>query len=124
MIDLFVVGIGGFFGAIARYATSLAVAVVWPGRPPIATFLVNVAGSFALGFLLAYHPGGAPVDARLRLLLGTGFLGAFTTFSTFEIDAQQMWATGEPGWAALYVVGSVVAGLVATLLGIALATAR
>lgn len=99
----FFVALGGGAGALARHLLGLAVQRA--GMPSLAgTLFVNVLGSAALGFLYA-HSG----DARLRLLLGTGVLGGFTTFSTFVMDANELGPMGS----IAYVLGSVGLGLIA-----------
>ena len=80
------------------------------GRWPWATFLVNVAGAFLLGLVAARWPSSSD---RRRLLLGTGFCGALTTFSTMQLELLQMLDAGRVALALLYAGGSVLAGLAA-----------
>lgn len=94
-------------GALSRWGVSTLVAVPW------ATFVVNVLGSILLGFLVA-----ATDKPELRLLLGTGFLGAFTTFSTFSVESMQLVESGEYGVAAASVLGNLVLGLSGAALGL------
>src|SRR5262249_38509922 len=77
------VAAGGAVGACARYAVALGVAAFWRREFPLATFLVNITGCFVLGFVSALFTGHAGFDTEWRLLLGTGFVGAYTTFSAF-----------------------------------------
>jgi CrcB protein len=107
-----IVGAGGALGAMARYAAAMQL-----GATPLTTFLVNVTGSFLIGLLINSAAGA---DLRLRLLLGVGFLGGYTTFSTLSLEALLSWHDG--GWwpAAVNLIGSVVAGLVAVAAGFAL----
>lgn len=99
----FFVAMGGGAGALARHLLGLAIQRA--GMPSlVGTLFVNVLGSAALGLLHA-HTG----DARLRVLLGTGVLGGFTTFSTFVMDANELGPVGS----VAYVLGSVGLGLVA-----------
>lgn len=101
------VAAGGGAGALARYLVGLAVGRA--GLPSLAaTLVVNVLGCWALGFLHAHT-----ADARLRLLLGTGALGGFTTFSTFALDAHELAGVAS----AAYVLASVGLGLAAFHLG-------
>ncbi|WP_342431470.1 fluoride efflux transporter CrcB [Neobacillus sp. FSL H8-0543] len=79
------VGIGGFFGAIARLSISNQLNKKFKTKLPLGTLTVNLSGAFLLGILL-----GAKVDVMVILLLGTGFLGAFTTFSTLKLEMVQM----------------------------------
>nr|WP_045235295.1 fluoride efflux transporter CrcB [Deinococcus pimensis] len=112
--------VGGALGALARFLVgALSAALVarsalagWPW----ATLGVNVLGSFLLSLLVTLVSRGL-VDPRWRLWLGTGFLGAFTTFSTFSLEADDLARRGEPGVAALYVVLSVGLGLLGVLAG-------
>jgi CrcB protein len=111
---------GGALGVNARYWLG-----VWMNRwadPqfPWATFTINVSGSFAIGFLTTALARWLP-HPNARLLVLTGFLGGYTTFSTFEIDSVTLWNRGERVATLAYLVGSVVAGFVAVVLGIALA---
>lgn len=107
---------GGAVGALTRYAISLAVPVAG-GQFPWATFAINVTGSAALGFLLVLLLERFPRGRLARPVLGTGFLGALTTFSTFMIDAVQLVRDGKAETAIAYVVTSLLAGLVAAWLG-------
>jgi CrcB protein len=115
------VAAGGALGSMARYAVGLMIAGVWKREFPLATFLINVSGSFVLGFFAAWGMERAAIDPLWRLLVATGFLGAYTTFSTFEMETRALTEAGAMGLALLNVVGSVAAGFVAVYLGIALA---
>ncbi|MEM9558114.1 MAG: fluoride efflux transporter CrcB [Acidobacteriota bacterium] len=118
MIEVFLVGLGGFFGAVARYLLGGWVQrhadLVSPGFP-LGTFAVNVAGSFALGVLLA---ASARLPDEARLLLGVGVLGAFTTFSTFSAETLDLLRRDAFGLAAFNVAASVTLGLAAAWLGL------
>ena len=111
---LVAIGLGGFLGAIARYAVGLAVAQWWRRDFPLGTFLVNVTGCFILGFIVSLAT--PRLGEWTRLFAGTGFIGAYTTFSTFELEAHQL----APAMALAYIVASVAAGFLAVRLGIAL----
>ena len=109
--------VGGGAGANARYWLGHYIAE-WQLRRfervefPWATLLINVSGSVVLGFVAAawlHHPD--PARRNWYLLLGTGFCGGFTTFSTFSYEALKLMQDGKPWAAAGYVVGSVAAGL-------------
>jgi len=119
---VFVVGLGGFLGAVARYGVSLLVARFWQGEFPLATFLINVSGSFILGLFSVLATERLAIDPAWRLFVATGFVGAYTTFSTFEYETQRLTESAAYGWAALNVVTSVVAGFVAVRLGVYLAS--
>ena len=111
--------VGGAIGTVGRYGVG---EVVGPwGAWPAATFLVNVLGAFLLGVLLeALARRGPDVGARqrLRLLLGTGFLGGLTTYSTLAVDTDLLLRDGYAPVALAYAVGTVVVGFVASTLGI------
>ena len=107
MGNLFIIGTGGFFGAISRFLLSSAVAT------PFDTLTVNVLGSFALGMLMFDTELLGYVSPRVRMGLGIGFLGSFTTFSTFAIQSYQM----VPTLAILNIAANVILTLVAVLLG-------
>lgn len=121
MKGVLAVGVGGFAGAIARYGVNLGVAALWSRPFPLATFLINVSGSFVLGFFTVWAAERGSVGPALRLLVGTGFVGAYTTFSTFELETERLASGGAAGWAVANVVASVAAGFVAVRLGIRLA---
>ncbi|MDX1530078.1 MAG: fluoride efflux transporter CrcB [Rhodothermales bacterium] len=109
------VAAGGAAGALARYGVGLAAVRVVAGPFPVGTWAVNLLGSFLIG--LAVPLLAVRADA-LRLLLVTGFLGSFTTFSTFSLDTLALWEGGRPGLAALNAAGSVAFGLAGAVLGL------
>jgi fluoride exporter len=110
------VALGGALGAPARYGISLA-AHVDPGTFPWGTFWTNVSGSFALGLFLALVLERFPPSRYLRPFVATGFLGAYTTYSTFAVEADLLVKNGHLGIALIYVVASFGAGLTATWVG-------
>jgi fluoride exporter len=113
------VGLGGFLGALSRFVIARAMAGAVPTRFPLATFCINVGGSFLLGVLAAVLVDrAAPNSEVLRLALGIGFLGAFTTFSTFELETHLLLNEGAWMTALLYVSASCVLGLLALRAGI------
>lgn len=119
------VGLGGMAGTAARYGVS---ELVHPwGAWPTATFAVNLVGAFVLGLLLENLVRRGPdvgARRRFRLLLGTGFCGAFTTYSALAVDADLLVRGGHPGLAVGYGLGTVLAGLGTSLLGVAVASRR
>ena len=109
--------IGGGLGAVARHGINRAgLALLGPGFPWW-TLAVNVAGSFAIG-LLAGLFGAWEAGHNLRLFLTTGVLGGFTTFSAFSLDALTLWERGAGVQAGLYVLGTVIASLIAAFAGL------
>jgi CrcB protein len=109
--------IGGGLGAVARHGVGRAgLALLGPGFPWW-TLAVNVTGSFLIG-LLAGIFGATETGNNLRLFLTTGFLGGFTTFSAFSLDALTLWERGAQMQAGLYVMGSLILSLLAAALGL------
>jgi fluoride exporter len=109
---------GGFLGALARVLL-LQVAPTVPGAWPWATFAANITGTLLLGYAVTRLQERLPVSAYRRPLLGTGLCGAFTTFSTMQLEVLRMLAAGRAGLTATYALASITAGL----LGVFLATA-
>ncbi len=106
---------GGAFGSVLRYSIGVAVSSRYPGRFPLATFLINVSGSFLIGFVMTILPENSAV--WMRPLLVTGMLGGYTTFSAFEWESL----ISPTNVAALYIVLSVGVGLIACWSGALLA---
>lgn len=118
---LLAVALGGAFGAVARYWISGWVQDVAGGFFPWGTLTVNVAGSLLLGFALIWLQSTV-VSAEVRQLVAIGFLGSFTTFSTFSFETMAMLRDGEWWSAGGYMLGSVVLGLGAAMAGAVLAS--
>jgi CrcB protein len=117
---LALVAAGGAVGTLLRYLVTLAV----PSSDfPIATFVINIAGAFVLGVvfeLLARLDLRRPdLALRLRLGLGTGVLGGFTTYSSLAVDTASAAGTGSAGLAAGYAIGTLLLGLAAAAAGLA-----
>ena len=112
MVELLCVAAGGFAGAIARYGASRRVSARFPSRLPLGTLLVNVLGSFLLGWIV-----GAGLDERWVLLLGAGFMGAFTTFSTLNVEMVNLFRSGAWRTALLYAGLTLVLGIGAAWCG-------
>lgn len=123
------VALGGMAGTAARYAVSL----VAPPRGgwPLATLAVNLVGAFVLGLLLEAlarrgpedGPGG-PSRRRMRLVIGTGFCGAFTTYSALAVDLDLLLRGGQPGTAVAYAAVTVLVGFLLCCVGIWLGARR
>jgi CrcB protein len=121
MSRFLVVALGGALGAVSRYGVALIVATFWKRDFPLATLLINVTGSFILGFFATFAAERTSLDPLWRLLVATGFVGAYTTFSTFEYETQRLTESGALWWGALNIVTSVAAGFAAVQLGVFLA---
>lgn len=116
--EILIVGLGSFAGGSLRYTLSVGLSKM--GRLwafPIGIMLVNVLGCFLIGVLYGYFKSKASTDPVLPLLLMTGVLGGFTTFSTFSFETVQLLQQNEWLKAAFYVVGSVGVGVAACFLG-------
>lgn len=110
------VALGGGIGAAARYLTNVGAGRLFGLNFPWATIIVNVLGSFIMGALVVIL---AHKDAtRLAPFLMTGILGGYTTFSAFSLDTLKLFETGQTGFAALYVAGTVAASLAAIVAGV------
>jgi CrcB protein len=120
MVIVFALGCGGVVGAVARYAVSLALPTP-VNQFPWSTFLINVSGSALLGFLLVLLIEQFPRGRLVRPLVGSGVIGAYTTFSTLEVDTVLLFRGHEIGLGVIYMVSSLLAGLAAVWLGMNLA---
>jgi CrcB protein len=105
---------GGFAGAVARALVNQALAPE-PGRWPWATFVINIAGALLLGYFTTRLQERLPLSAYRRPLLGTGFCGALTTFSTMQLELLGMLDADRIGLATAYASTSVVLGFIAVL---------
>ncbi len=113
------VALGGASGALARFAAGLLVSQYWKGALPLSTWLVNLIGCLLIGAavgLFERQGGGGP----LRYFAVVGFLGSFTTFSTFSVETIALLQDGRLGLALLNAGGSVVLGLLCVVAGMAL----
>ena len=118
MKSVLLVGLGGFVGANLRYLVCDWAVKRWGDSFPIGTMIVNVIGSFIIGFLVMLLAEKFTEDLALKKFVITGFLGAFTTFSSYMIEVVQL-VTGQDnthhGW--LYLIGSIILGMIAVLAG-------
>ncbi len=117
------ISIGAMLGANARYWLGVWAAQRWGAAFPWGTFIINLSGSFLLGLFMTLVTGRYPVDPNLRLLVTVGFLGAYTTFSTFTYESINLFIKGQ--WLAglLNVLGSMALGLLAAGFGVYLGKA-
>jgi len=112
---------GGGTGALARYAAASAIMTRFGGRFPLGTLTINVTGSFLIGFLMTMLTERFQLDPQWRLLLVVGFLGGYTTFSSFEWETFTAVRDGALWAGLLNILSSVVLGYMAVWLGVMLA---
>jgi CrcB protein len=118
MTKYWMVGLGGFFGSITRFWLGSYITYRLGARFPYGTFVINMTGSFLIGLvvtLLAEHTDWSP---NLLYLIPIGFIGAYTTFSTFELEAFRSVRSGDLLMALLNIVLSVCIGFFAVWLGV------
>jgi CrcB protein len=125
MVPTLLIFLGAGVGGVMRHGVNVACARAFGAGFPWGTLTVNVVGSFLMGALAAYFAlrAGEGWNQHLRLLLTTGVLGGFTTFSAFSLDAVLLWERGAAGLAIAYVTGSVLASIAALVLGLAVVRA-
>lgn len=109
----FAVAIGGALGSIARYALSTYIFDISSHKFPYATLIVNVLGTFAMGILFVVIVERSAMPAEMRSLLMIGFVGAFTTFSTFSLDALGLWQNGHIFMSLVYMLATIILCLIA-----------
>lgn len=109
---MILVGIGGFFGALIRFSIGKYIVNAYPR----ATFIINCSGSFALGYLYGCQP-----SEWLWQLVGIGFLGAYTTFSTFGFEVMQLLEKQQKTQAVIYIFSSIIIGILSAAFGLFLA---
>src|SRR6185503_5793924 len=114
-----IVFLGGGIGAALRHGVNLASARLLGTSFPYATLFENVTGSLAMGLLAAYFAYLGDASQHWRLFLTTGILGGYTTFSAFSLDAALLYERGQLTLALVYVIGSVVLGLIGLFAGLA-----
>ncbi len=120
MLQVLFVALGGAIGSAARYLVGGWFAARFGAAFPYGTFVINVTGSFIVGFFLAYAQERVSLSPYWRLFFAVGLVGGYTTFSTFEYESIRLLQDGEMLMAAVYLIGSVVTGGVAAIAGIAL----
>jgi CrcB protein len=116
MMPVLWVALGGAAGSVARYGVGFAAARLFGLAFPWGTLVVNIVGGVAIGILAART---GPSDESMRLLLGVGFLGGFTTFSAFSLETVRL-MEHQPGLAALYAGASLILSVGACWLGLSL----
>jgi CrcB protein len=121
LLRIFSVAIGGAFGAIARYLINVSPLANLVGKFPFHTFFINIVGSFLIGFLVIIFTDKFTANENLRIALLTGFIGAFTTFSTFELEIFELIRDRFFTTAFAYLFLSVLIGFLGLLSGMWLA---
>ena len=115
------IAVGGSLGAIARYWVGSAVASRWGTKFPYGTFVINMSACMIIGFSLTYLGKRAELSPAWRYLIPTGFVGAYSTFSSYEWETLSSLRDGAFSLAALYAIGSLLLGLAAAWGGAVLA---
>ena len=121
MTTFLLIALGAALGANLRYLLSVWAAQQWGATFPYGTLLINVLGSFCIGFILALSSTRVAISVPWRLLIVTGLLGGFTTFSTFSYETYDLIVEGSWLAAGLNILGSVGIGLFGVFLGASLA---
>ena len=122
MENFFIVGLGGFVGANLRYWFSTWIAQQWGSSFPWGTLVINFSGSFFLAIFLSWSAERIGIDPRIRLLIATGFFGAYTTFSTYANESIALWRAGNWLGALGNVAGTNLLCLMGVILGLAVAS--
>lgn len=117
------IAVGGALGSIARYWVGSTVAGRMGMRFPYGTFVINLTACLIIGFSLTYLGKRVELNPAWRYLIPVGFVGAYSTFSTYEWETLSTLRAGAFAMAAIYALGSLLLGLVATWLGMIMADA-
>ena len=118
MYHFSLVALGGGIGASSRHLVNMGALRLFGTGFPAGTMAVNIVGGLLMGLLAGWLVRRGSATNELRLFLGTGVLGGFTTFSAFSLDAVTLWQRGTWGTALGYVLGSVLASIAALLAGL------
>ncbi|MEW6662574.1 MAG: fluoride efflux transporter CrcB [Bacillota bacterium] len=110
-MDFLWVGAGGFLGAICRFLVITWISERVNTSFPLGTFIVNASGAFVFSLLAVLVNSMFPFEKELLLLTATGFLGSYTTFSTFMYETVRLWEDGEVAQGSWYLLGSGLTGL-------------
>lgn len=117
------VALAGALGALSRYGLEGLISGRFPGVFPLGTFVVNMTGSFVLGLLFIVLTERTTVEPAVRTALTVGFLGAYTTFSTFSFETVRLLEDGAYSTAALNVIATIGVGLLAVWIGMSVGRA-
>ena len=113
VLEFFIVGIGGIFGSIVRYSLGKYISERSYADIPIGTLIINATGAILLGIVSMIYKEG-----KLYLLLAEGFLGAYTTFSTFMYEGFNLFQENEIKNAVFYIFGTLILGIIGFIIGI------
>ncbi len=119
-MEYLVIGIGGFLGANTRYLVAGWAARRFGATFPYGTFIINISGSFILGFFMAFLRDRAFIHPNYRLFFAIGFLGAYTTFSTFTYESLRLLQDGSILLGVINILSSIIIGLVGVFIGFVL----
>jgi CrcB protein len=119
----FLIALGGALGTLLRYGISNAILTLTSGAFPLGTLMVNISGSFVIGYLWGMN-SVISFQQNLSAFLFIGLLGGFTTFSSFSIESLQLLKEGDTRAAFIYIFSSCIGGLLAAYLGIRLTIHR
>lgn len=117
MVEMAWLAAGGFLGAVARHAVQSFISAHWSTKLPLGTLIVNVTGSFLLGWVIS-----SSIQEPAALFLGTGFMGAFTTFSTVKLENIKLFKLGERKTAILYIGLTYLLGIGSAWIGFLVGT--
>lgn len=118
MLHILLVFLGGGLGASCRHLVGVVTLRQFGPLFPFGTITVNVLGSLAMGLLIGWFVKKGSTSNEIRLLLATGFLGGFTTFSAFSLDAVTLWERGASFALLVYILGSVLVSIAAVFAGL------
>lgn len=122
-VDYLAVAAAGFLGAVTRALVSSASNGLFSSAVPFGTLVVNLTGSFVLSFFMFFSLDRLRVNPRLRLAVGTGFLGAYTTFSTFALESVELIREGQAGLFLVYLLATPLGCVLMAWLGAVLSKA-
>ncbi|MEM1142941.1 MAG: fluoride efflux transporter CrcB [Pseudomonadota bacterium] len=117
MHHVFSIALGGAAGALARYWVGSYVREIWHGSWPLGTLLINVSGSLLMGMVFVLIER-AQLHPDIRSIFMVGFLGAFTTFSTFSIETVELWERESASLALAYALGTTASCVIAAAVGV------
>jgi CrcB protein len=121
MLQYLWIGLGGFIGANTRYLLQQWTANLWGADFPYGTLFINVSGSFIIGLFLTLATGRLALPSEVRLFMAVGFLGGYTTFSSFSYETLRLLEQGQWWSATLYFFGNIGLGMLGVFLGVVLA---